>query len=400
MYVVNLRKKTKGRNSANPIILFVSAVAAIASLFLVVLGSMIAVPVVDKTTNSPIGEIALKSTIPMFNTKKSEDAVAHENSFVKILLGFDPGDIVDIIGGNNAVLAAWNETKSIEHEVAAETVSVSVPQEFSTITIPENAEPIITINLHPSSNSGYLVSEGVHVKNSTTYNVDVDTIIKEPLKFDLTQSGPKVLIVHTHTSEAYLPTDTNYYNPSDPNRTEDQNYNVVRVGDEMTKILEDMGVEVIHDKTSNDYPSYNGSYKKSLQTVEWYLNQYPSIKVVIDVHRDALTRADNTRLKGVTTINGSDAAQVMLVVGTAGSGLSHPNWRENLKFAMLWQKSMDILYPKLTRAIDLRNERFNMHTTLATLILEVGSTGNTLEEAILGGKAAARALGMVLKDLK
>jgi len=216
----------------------------------------------------------------------------------------------------------------------------------------------------------------------------------------LNKKGPQILIVHTHTSESYAPSNKNYYLPTDPDRTQDMNFNVVKVGEEMTKTLKGMGINVIHDKTVHDYPSYNGSYKSSLATVQKNLEKYPSIKVVIDVHRDAMITADKTKLKLCTTIDGKKTAQIMIVTGTDQGGLTHPSWRENLKFAIKLQSRFSKMYPTLARPINLARERYNMHTTTASLILEVGSNGNTLEEAINGGTYAAKALGAFLKDIK
>lgn len=262
--------------------------------------------------------------------------------------------------------------------------------------LPPEANPIEEVQIQSPAAS----SENISIKNHTDYSVNVDELVNEKLQFTIDDSGPSVLIVHTHASEAYTPTDKNYYLPTDPDRTEDINYNVVRVGEELANTLKDMGVNVLHDKTIHDYPSYNGSYDNCRKTVDRYLKEYPSIKIVLDVHRDGIVRADNTKLKVCKDIDGKKTAQVMIVTGTDATGLSHPNWRENLKFSMKLQRRVELFYPGLMRPIDLRQERFNQNTTLASIILEMGSSGNTLEEALNAAQCIGRALGDMMQFMK
>ena len=170
--------------------------------------------------------------------------------------------------------------------------------------------------------------------------------------------------------------------------------------DEITKALSDNGINVIHDKTIHDYPSYNGSYANCRKTVESYLNKYPSIKIVLDVHRDAIEREDGTKVKLVTEIDGEKAAQVMIVAGSDACGLEHPDWRENLKFAMKLQRRVNLYYPDLMRPVDLREERFNQDISVASVILEMGTNGNTLEEALVSAKCVGFALADMMQYIK
>ena len=162
-----------------------------------------------------------------------------------------------------------------------------------------------------------------------------------PVNIALPAEGPQILIVHTHGSEAYTPDGTDIYEPSDNNtRTLDENYNVVRVGDEMERVFTELGLTVVHDRTLYDYPKYNGAYDRSAEAAQRYLEQYPSIKIVLDVHRDALVGEDGTVYKAVTRIDGVDTAQVMLVLGSSEGrtpqldaepvpGLPHPGEHEH-----------------------------------------------------------------------
>ncbi len=264
--------------------------------------------------------------------------------------------------------------------------------------IPADATAIREMSLLMPTNPK-LSAEGVYINNNTTYDLNPSALLNGLLQFNFDDEGPRVLIVHTHSSESYTPTGKNYYLPTDPDRTEDTRYNVVRVGDEMARVLTEKGISVVHDRTINDYPSYNGSYTRMLSRIKDYLEEYPSIKVVIDVHRDAVTR-DNEMVKLCSTIDGNKVAQVMLISGTNQAGLPNDNWQDGLTFAMKYQREMNKLYPGLARPVFLAKERYNCHTTKASFILEVGTSVNTLEEAIAGAELAADALGELLLRIK
>ena len=260
-----------------------------------------------------------------------------------------------------------------------------------------NAKPIKETTISYKNSKGYYEADGVLVKNATTYDFDPNALLKEPLKFDFSGDGPHILIVHSHSSESYTATDKNYYLPTDPDRTEDINYNVVRVGTEIVNTLKSHGVEALHDTSLHDYPSYNGSYKSSLASVESYLKKYPSIKIVLDIHRDAMVQSDGTKLKLVADVQNKKAAQIMLLTGSNQGGLDHPDWLENLKFAIKLQHTINNMYPGLTRPVSFTKERYNTHTTYGSIIVEVGTTGNTLEEALVSAQMIGNAVAKFIK---
>ena len=199
-----------------------------------------------------------------------------------------------------------------------------------------------------------------------------------------------MLIIHTHTSEAYA--------ESPDARSEDPSKNVVAVGNEIKKALNAAGIGVIHDTTQNDNPSYNQSYKKALSVIEKNLAAHPTIEVVLDIHRDYIKRDDGTLVKPtVVTKNGEKAAQIMFVMGTDSMDLYHPNWRHNLAFATKIQNKLLSTQPGLCRSINIRTERFNQHATKGSMIIEVGTGVNTVEEAKLSGKLTGEAIAAVLK---
>lgn len=262
------------------------------------------------------------------------------------------------------------------------------------------AGDVIGRTLIPTSGEGYDAAGGVYIENRPGLALDVAALESMQISLSLPAEGPQVLIMHSHGTEAYTPDGGDVYTASDTSRTTNPNFNIIRVGDEIEKVLTDMGLSVIHDKTLYDYPNYSGSYDRSLAAVQQYLASYPTIKVVMDVHRDALIGNDGTIFKPITTIDGVPAAQVMLVMGSEAGGLSHPNWQENLSLACKVQNEINVLWPTLARPIGLRENRYNQQCTTGSLLVEVGSHGNTLQEALAGARMFARAAGAVLLDYK
>lgn len=238
------------------------------------------------------------------------------------------------------------------------------------------------------------INRGLTVSNNTSYSVNPADFLNKPLLFGMDNSGPQVLIMHTHTTESFS---EETYNKGAPDRNLDENKNISAVGDAMKKKFEENGISVIHDKTVHDYPSYNSAYQSAAATIQKNLNENKSIKVVLDVHRDGITREDGTKVKLVTDINGEKTAQIMIVVGT-DTNLPHDKWQENFKFASKIQAKGVELYPSLMRPIDLRKERFNEQLTTGSIIIEVGSNGNTMGEAIRGGERVAEIISAVLKE--
>ena len=228
--------------------------------------------------------------------------------------------------------------------------------------------------------------------------MDVEQILQEGPQLRLPAEGPQILIIHTHGSEAYTPAGLDRYQTDDPNRTEDCHYNVIRVGDELASRLEEQGLRVLHDREIYDYPSYTGSYGRSAEAVERYLEEYPDIAVVIDLHRDALG-AGGVVYKTMAEEEGTVASQIMILVGTDDSGLEHPNWRSNLSLALYLQDAVTREHPTLMRPVSLVPQRYNQQLTGGSLILEVGCSGNTLQEALAAVRLFAGAAGPALLAL-
>ena len=255
-----------------------------------------------------------------------------------------------------------------------------------TTTAPDG---IIPWTMVAGSSAGYISSGNVSVYNRTGYAVNIDALLEAAPTLSAGGDGPKVLIYHSHATEAYAMDGTDIYKPSDYYRTLDTERNMVRIGEEMAAVFEAAGIGVIHDTTLYDYPRYNDAYYRSLEGVAALLKQYPSIVLVLDVHRDALEATDGTIYKVVAgTVD--NCAQVMMVVGTDAGGASHPNWRVNLALALSIQDALTQKWATLARPTVVRESRFNQQLSTGSILVEVGTHGNTLQEAITAARLYAR----------
>ncbi len=217
--------------------------------------------------------------------------------------------------------------------------------------------------------------------------------------FDIAlHSEPQVLIMHTHTTESFEPYVREAFDSNFNYRTTDSSKNMVMVGDAIAAQLEAAGIAVIHDGTIHDYPSYTGSYDRSRETVRAILEQYPSIKVVLDIHRDAIG-ADDVISQPVAEIGGKKAAQVMIISGCDDGTMGMPNYMQNFRFACLLQQQMEADYPTLTRPILFDYRKYNQDLTTGSLLIEVGSHGNTLEQAEYAGELIGKSLARALSGL-
>ncbi|MCL2030419.1 MAG: stage II sporulation protein P [Oscillospiraceae bacterium] len=261
------------------------------------------------------------------------------------------------------------------------------------------AKRLIEVTLLPSASGGYDHNGTVFLKNRVADPLDVDAILARPSILRPSDGGqPQVLIVHTHGSESYFPDERDFYIPSDIQRTEDTRFNVVRVGERIAEGLRAHGLNVLHDQTICDSPSYSGSYTKSLGIIRRHIEENPSIQVVIDVHRDSLVSENGTAYKAVTDTERGKTAQLMFVMGSNLNGLDHPNWLDNLSLAFHIQQAAQETYPALMRPMTLRRERYNQHASPGSCILEVGTAWNTLQEALLAAELFSETAGPLLAE--
>lgn len=242
----------------------------------------------------------------------------------------------------------------------------------------------------------------VCVNNRTSESISVKKLLNTKPKYNnITKNEPYILIYHTHTTEGYELLDKGWYSSQYNSRTKDKRKNMVRVGEELAKALEEAGYKVIHDKNIYD-SSYNGAYARSLVSVKKYLAQYPSIVLTLDVHRDAIEYSDATKCKPTAVIDGKKAAQVMIISGCEGDGVEDfPDWMDNLTFAVHLQNSVEENFDGLMRPIFFCNRKYNMDVTPCSLLLEFGTDANTLEEAVYSAALVGKAIGKMLdKEIK
>lgn len=257
----------------------------------------------------------------------------------------------------------------------------NIPQSLETQVIEKN-------NLKDRFTNNY---NSVKIKNESKYALTEEMLIPN-VEF---QNKKNIIIYHTHTCESYTPTQENNYTASGNFRTTDLNYNVARVGTELSNNLINMGFNVIHDTTYHDYPAYTGSYTRSLKTINNILTNNKTSEFVIDLHRDAL---GSSSTYGPTVQIGDEiVAQIMFVIGTDGGGLKHLDWLYNLKSAIKIQEQANLMYPGLFKPIILRDSRYNQHVTKGACIIEVGATGNTLEQCNASMKYLAKVIEKVMK---
>lgn len=319
----------------------------------------------SKTVNKTVDETEEEQTEPEETTKAvSKPMTKQEEDFYSV-----PGDILEMIE------AAKEKAASDKKDGA-----------ISEITY---------------TNEGVTNKSGVvKVKNTNKTQIDVAKLLEEKADLSAQKDKPAVLIFHTHTTESYQTLDRDFYAVGSTSRDNDLSKNMVRVGDAICEELEKAGYIVIHDKNIYD-KKYNGAYSRSREAVAETLKKYPSIQVTLDIHRDAIQTSNGTKIKPTANLDGKKAAQVMIISGCQeeGNGIEDfPDWRYNLIFALKLQQKMEEAFPSLTRPVFFCPRRYNMNMTRCSLLLEVGSDSNTLEEAYISGKCIGKALSDLLED--
>ena len=243
------------------------------------------------------------------------------------------------------------------------------------------------------------IFENVRVKNNTDSKpLDIENILSQKLDLSIDKSKPAVLIFHSHTSEGYEMIEREWYACDYTARSNDENRNIVRVGTEIADYLTKLGYTVIHDKTIHD-DNYSDSYSKSRETVAKHLEEHPEIQIVLDIHRDAITQDNGEKIKPVNTIDGKKAAQLMIITGVEeGKVKDFPDWEYNLRFALHLQKKCETMFPGLMRPVLFSQRKYNMDMTRFSLLIEMGSEANTLEEACYSGRMLGAALASLMED--
>ncbi len=258
--------------------------------------------------------------------------------------------------------------------------------------IPEGATSILSLDLSARAN-GFSI-----LQNETAYRLDIEEIKNKPSITVSNSNGPLVLILHTHASEAYLAPQVSYLtgNIGREIYSNEQNRSVISVGEALCQVLNQNGISAVH---CSDQHGKNGtlqnSYQGAADCIEKYLKIYPTIQYVIDLHRDGILSGNGELIRTVTSHKEESYGQIMAVVGTDGNGTEHPNWQTNLSLALRLSEGLENCVGNICRPISLRNASYNQELAPNALLLEIGSAGNTQEEAI----RSAKLVGMVLSDL-
>lgn len=217
-------------------------------------------------------------------------------------------------------------------------------------------------------------------------------LMSMPLQWDLQDGQPAVLIIHTHATESYTKQPGEDYTESGDYRTLEESYNMISIGARLAQLLEEGGIRVIHDQSLHDYPSYNGAYDSARVAIEAYLARYPTIRMVLDLHRDAASDGAGGQLATHATVDGEESAQLMLVLGTDEGSDPHPQWERNLSLGLKLAAVLEQDSPGVSRGINLRRYRFNMDLCPGSLLIEVGAAGDTHEKALRSITALARGI--------
>ena len=243
-------------------------------------------------------------------------------------------------------------------------------------SVPEPTEPPIP---------AFSDAEKIELFYAVRKNPDIEALLAKPLEWNLYGEDPTVLILHTDSTEGHTKNGEDYVESSDW-RTLDEHYNMLSIGERVGQLLSQNGISVIQDREFHDYPSYNGSYVHARKAIKAYLEQYPSIRLVLDLHRDAVG-TEQHQMRTLATVGGQDSAQLMVVLGT-----NHENYEENLSLALKLHAQLEQQTPGLTRPLQLRAQRFNQDLSPGALLVEVGAAGNTHAEALLAAEQLAEAI--------
>lgn len=322
-----------------------------------------------------------------------------------------PGSVVEMIREaevieQDEIINADRPDKEVVAKEPKTEQTVSEKQDEEKKEIPEVPEErrgtVKEVQYSPKEGGVYIAYENAMIKNCTKYDREkILSVLKTKTDISLstsTEDTPQVLIYHTHATEGYEPTDRGYFDTEGTWRSTDLSENMAAVGDAICSVLEEKGIGVIHDVTLHDDPSYNGSYKRSAVTVKQHLEENPTIKICLDIHRDAIEPSATEIIKPTAVINGKKAAQIMIISGCDDGSMNMPDFFENLRFAAALANEMETLYPGLCRPVLFDYRKYNMDLSTGLLLIEIGATGNTLEEAKYSGELLANAIASLFLD--
>lgn len=345
---------------------------------------------------------ALPSYISQTITLPSDTSSADIDEFIPIDVA-DTEVFVDIPPSNpiteTPITPPADDEKSSSSQVGD--IDENTSADITLFEVPTR-KSVETTLASSGSGTSYIKYKSGYIRNYTSLtSSEISKILQKKPNISLDEKDDvQVLIFHTHATESFDDDELYALNSNYAFRTTDKTKNMVAVGDVIEKQLKAAGIGVLHDTTLHDYPSYNGSYDRSSVTIDNYLKDYPNIQIMLDIHRDAIEQEDGTLIRPITTINGKKAAQIMIISGCGEGQEGFARWQENLRFAATIQNSLESNYKGITRPIMFCYRRYNMHKANGSLLIEIGSHGNSLDEAIYSGELLGKSLVEVILSLK
>ena len=334
----------------------------------------------------PTGDTEYRDSQPEISDKPDEISIREESAVT--------ADSSEISSKLESSVANEENKKEDTNDFEAWNVTEKDIEEYDKKHEGEEQYPVYEFTI-TEGNESY---KNIQIKNTSSTDIDIKKELESKLGFEMEKTDkPQVLIYHTHTSESFLPYDTGYFYESFYPRTTDTSQNICAVGEEIAKQLNKAGINTIHDTTLHDYPSYNGAYDRSYATVSKYIEEYPSIKVTLDIHRDGIG-TDTQKTKPVFTVNGKKAAQIMILSGyNYDDSEEFRDWEYNLRFALQIQKKANDMYPNMVRPLNFSDFMYNMNINTGSLLIEMGAESNTIEEVRYSGYLLGKVLSEVLK---
>ena len=292
---------------------------------------------------------------------------------------------------DGSLLGKTDETTSSKENDLPPVVTPSTPSNEEEVVIPEGTTPIVTYDL------SYLDRGIGYVNNKTSYRLNVDELLKMNVSASLTQE-PLVLVLHTHTSEGYLPNSSLYLEGDlgEITYTQDGSRNMLAVGKAFISGLNQKGITAIHCTVMHDELGVAGSYERAAESIRFFREHYPSIQYVVDLHRDAILTAEGEYVRAATEIGENSVAQILPVVGSNAGGWEHENWEGNLSLALQLRRVLNQDDRALCRPAMLKSATYNQEMAPYAILLEIGTGANSIDEAIVAATLAGEAFAQVI----
>ena len=288
-------------------------------------------------------------------------------------------------------LGKKEETTSKEENILPHPVTPNDPAVPDEIVIPDGATPIVSLDL------SYAEKGAEYLNNETFYNPNVSALLKTDISASPTYE-PLVLVLHTHTSEGYLSQNATYIDGDlgEITYTEDEEFNMLAVGKAFIAGLNKKGITAIHCTVMHDEAGLSGSYERAAQSIQFFREHYPSIRYVVDLHRDAILTADGEYVRAVTEVEGKSVAQVLPVVGSDAGGWEHDAWEGNLALALQLRQMLNQNNNALCRPVMIKRSTYNQEMAPYAILLEIGTGANSIDEAIAAATLTGEAFAKVI----